>query len=182
MQITGNTQAFLDPIYAPALRFMQDQPMVHARDFAYQAVSFPTKVAQFVEHIGFTKKQREALDRMIERTGWVEPPRFRPFAELIQRDPVPLYRVTCCPGLTIDEVFDDIQALARLKPAGAKHEVTIGPLYEYTHDVDDPRLDRTPSEKKRGLKANYTTVCRRLVEEASQRGKLIEYRVTETGK
>jgi hypothetical protein len=53
-------------------------------------------------------------------------------------------------------------------------EITIGPLYETTRDVNDPRLDPTPSEKRRGKKSTYITVCRRLVEEARSRGTLIE--------
>lgn len=53
-------------------------------------------------------------------------------------------------------------------------EMTIGPLYEFTRDIDDARIDPTPSEKRRGRRARYTTVCRRLVEEARSRGLLIE--------
>lgn len=47
-------------------------------------------------------------------------------------------------------------------------------LYESTRDVDDPRLDPTPAEKRRGKRANYSTVCRRLVERAGDLGLLIE--------
>jgi hypothetical protein len=53
-------------------------------------------------------------------------------------------------------------------------EAPSHPLYEYTRDVDDPRLEPTPAEKRRGKRADYTTVCRRLVERASALGLLIE--------
>jgi hypothetical protein len=53
-------------------------------------------------------------------------------------------------------------------------EITIGPLYEYTGDVNDPRLDPTPAEKRRGKRADNVTICGRLVERASELGKLIE--------
>jgi len=53
-------------------------------------------------------------------------------------------------------------------------EIYIGPLHEFTRDVNDPRLERTPAERRRGYRAQYTTVCQRLVNEARERGLLID--------
>jgi hypothetical protein len=66
-----------------------------------------------------------------------------------------------------------INAMITSRPVPRGH-IWIGALCEYTRDVDDPRLDRTPAEKRRGLRANYVTVCQRLVDEARKRGLLIE--------
>jgi hypothetical protein len=80
------------------------------------------------------------------------------------------YRITACPGADDDE---HLKQLIRSRPVPEWY-IWIGPLYEYTRDVDDPRLDRTPAEKRRGLRAHYTTVCQRLVDEARQRGLIID--------
>lgn len=82
-----------------------------------------------------------------------------------------LYRIMACPGANDDA---DLRALIAEKPAGMPGEITIGPLHEYTRDVDDTRLERTPSERRRGKRADYVTVCRRLVERARDLGRLIE--------
>jgi hypothetical protein len=42
----------------------------------------------------------------------------------------------------------------------------------YPRDADDPRLQ--PLERRRGKRARYTTICRRLIERARELGKLIE--------
>ncbi|MEH2536490.1 MULTISPECIES: hypothetical protein [unclassified Bradyrhizobium] len=68
---------------------------------------------------------------------------------------------------------DEICTLAPGSRPGMPAEITIGPLYESTSDVDDPRLVPTPAEKRRGRRADYVTVCRRQVERVREPGKLI---------
>jgi len=86
----------------PYLGFMQDQPMVHARDLAMKAICFPTSVAEYTEDVWMAQPQLEALNKIIERQGWAVPPRFRPFADTIERpwlhSKKSLYRIMLCPG------------------------------------------------------------------------------------
>lgn len=169
----------VDAEIANVIRFMQDQPMVHALDFELRSGRFVTRVAAAIDVEGLSGKQISAIEKIIERSGWREPPRWRPWADVIdgsyQRDGRlhrgAVYRVTICPGADIDAVNELIRARPPEADAG---EVFIGPLYEWTRDIDDPRLERTPAEKKRGFCERYTTVCRRMVNEARARGLLIE--------
>lgn len=154
---------------APVLRYMQDQPMVHAADLAY-AASFTTRVASTIDVSGLSTKQIAVIEKVIARRRWVEPPRWRAWGEVIADHSGELYRITACPGADDD---DHIKALISASPVPRWH-IWIGPLYEYTRDVDDPRLDRTPGEKRRGYRAKYITFCRRLVAEARRRGCIIE--------
>lgn len=75
------------------------------------------------------QRRFEALNKIIERQGWAVPPRFRPFADPIERpwlhSKKPLYRIMLCPGLAFEEVYDDVQELARLSPPGCDYEFTI---------------------------------------------------------
>ena len=185
----------LDEKFAPALRFMQDQALCYVSDLAY-AAPFPKRVADWVSQLKIiTEKQVEALDKVIAKRGWIEPPRWRPYAVMEEKYHFgnitgtgwklgPVYSIRCCPGaIDFDAHVDEIVALKRAAPDGVDGEITIGEICEYTRDMDDPRLEPLGWEKRRGIKAApYTTVCRRLVEEARLRGKLIEYPVTETGK
>lgn len=83
----------------------------------------------------------------------------------------PVYRIMVCPGAVDQESFN---ALRAARPEGMHAECTIGPLYETTRDVDDPRLERTPAEKRAGRVERYMTICRGLVNEARKRGMPIE--------
>lgn len=151
----------LDERYAPVLRYMQDQPLVHVRDLAY-AACLATRVASAVDRAGITARQ--AINEIITRRRWVEPPRWLPWAEVVQDyRGSDLYLITVCPGTGIPEKLKQLAATA---PAGMQREITIGPLYESTRDVDDPRLAPTLSEKRRAKRARHVTVCRRLVERA----------------
>src|SRR5437879_601172 len=101
MKITKQTQHFLHFKYAPALRSMQDQPLLCANDL-HSAAPFATCVANWVNQLKIiTDKQLDAINRIIERKRWVEPPRFRPFGEVVQdyagKD---FFRVTACPAST----------------------------------------------------------------------------------
>lgn len=164
---------------AHVIRFMQDQPMVHARDFELRSGRFVTRVAAAMDVTGLSAKQISAIEKIIERSGWREPPRWRPWSSMndskYNRDgrlhDGLVYRVNVCPGADIDAVNELIHARPPEADAG---EVYIGPLYEWTRDIDDPRLERTPAEKRRGFRERYTTVCRRLVNQARERGLLIE--------
>jgi hypothetical protein len=111
-----------------------------------------------------------AIESIIARRRWIEPPRWRAWGQVITDQYGEVYRITACPGADDDE---HIKALITSRPVPRWH-IWIGKLYEYTRDVDDPRLDRTPAEKRRGLRAKYVTVCRRLVDEARQRGLIID--------
>lgn len=165
MIVTRHTAWALTAEVAPVLRFMQDQPMVHAADLAY-AASFATRVASCVDVAGLCQKQIAAIAKIIERRRWIEPPRWRAWGDVVTYQGGEIYRITACPGAD-----DDDHIIAR--PV-TKWQIWIGPLYEYTRDVNDPRIDPTPAEKRRGKRAKYVTVCRRLVEEASRRGCIIE--------
>ena len=164
---------------AHIIRFMQDQPMVHAADFELRSARFVTRVANAIDVDGLSEKQISAIEKIIERQGWREPPRWRPWADVIDgrywRDNTwhagRVYRVTVCPGADPAAV----NSLIHARPAEAEAvEVYIGPLYEWSRDVNDPRLERTPAERRRGYRARYTSVCRRLVNEARERGLLID--------
>lgn len=177
MKLTRDTHWIVDQPYARVLRFMQDQPMVHVRDLQRDAC-FATRVAASIEVSGLSTNQVGAIEKIIERRRWIEPPRFHPWAQILHDKPYwagrsergDVYEIIVCPGAPTD----GIRALQLAKPADMHGEMTIGPIYEYTRDVDDPRIDPTPAEKRRGKRARYTTVCRRLVEEARSRGLLIE--------
>lgn len=153
--------------------------MCHAMDFELRSGRFVTRVAAAIDVEGLSEKQILAIEKIIERSGWREPPRWRPWADVIDgsyhRDGRlhrgAVYRVTICPGADPAEVNELIRARP---PEAEATEIYIGPLYEYTRDIDDPRLERTPSEKKRGYHERYTTVCRRLVNQARERGLLID--------
>lgn len=168
-----------DADIAHIIRFMQDQPMIHVMDLELRSARFVTRVAAALDVEGLSAKQIAAIEKIIERQGWREPPRWRPWASMnddrYHRDgrwhDGRVYRVNVCPGADIDAVNDLIRARPPESDAG---EVYIGPLYEWTRDIDDPKLERTPAEKRRGFRERYTTVCRRLVNEARERGLLIE--------
>ncbi|MCC8962466.1 hypothetical protein H8A95_09105 [Bradyrhizobium sp. Pear76] len=160
----------LDERYAPALRYMQDQPLVHVKDLAY-AASFATRVAWAAYQAGITTRQLPAINDIVAMRRWVEPPRWLPWAEVVQDRGADTYLITVCPGTAAPE---KLRQLAAAAPAGMPCGITIGPLYKTTRDIDDPRLAPTPSEKRRGKRTSYVTVCRRLVERASDFGLLIE--------
>lgn len=64
MQATDYT---LDPRNARAVRYLQSRPIQIGEPFA-------TSVAMFLESAGYlSRKQREAIEAIIERTGWREP-------------------------------------------------------------------------------------------------------------
>jgi hypothetical protein len=178
MKITTANSWMLSATVAPAVRFMQDQQLVHAADLAY-AACYATRVASRIEATDVTAKQLETLNKIIAERGWIEPPRWRPWTEVVggtiwwDRDRLrgDYYRITACPG-AVDR--DELKALMAERPEGMPCEITIGDLYEYTRDADDPRLQPTPLERRRGKRARYTTICRRLVERARELGKLIE--------
>ncbi len=169
MIVTRANAWMLTAKVAPVLRFMQDQPMVHAADLAY-AASFATRVASSIDVTGLSEKQIAAIEKIIARRRWIEPSRWRAWGDVVTYQGGEIYRITACLGADDD---DHIKALIVARPV-TKWQIWIGPLYEYTRDVDDPRIDPTPAEKRRGKRAKYVTVCRRLVEEASRRGCIIE--------
>lgn len=180
IEIKTDNSWLLSETWAKAVRFMQDQPMVTGFDL-HHATSFATKVAASYEVTGLSEKQLIAINNVIAGRRWVEPPRWRPYAVVLHDHEHfvshlnqwiigDYYQVWLCPGAVDQSAFNELRAA---KPEGMHAGATIGTLYEYTNNVDDPRLDRTPSEKRAGKRARYTTVCRRLVNEARSRGALI---------
>ncbi|ACF00825.1 hypothetical protein IP86_02745 [Rhodopseudomonas sp. AAP120] len=64
MKVTDYT---LDPRNARAVKFLQSRPIQIGEPFA-------TSVALFLTSASYrSRKQREAIEAMIERTGWTEP-------------------------------------------------------------------------------------------------------------
>jgi hypothetical protein len=181
VEIVTDNSWLLSETWAPAVRFMQDQPMCTGFDL-HRAASFATRVAASFEVTGLSGKQLEALNNTIAGRHWKEPPRWKPYAEVIPNHHFfvshlnewvtgDYYQIWLCPGAVDQAAFNDLRAA---RPDGMHAGATIGRLYEYTNNVDDPRVDRTPSEKRQGKRAYYTTVCRRLVNAARQRGLLVE--------
>jgi hypothetical protein len=71
------------------------------------------------------------------RRQWIEPPRFRPFAQVKLIGGEYMYVVTVCPGAIpksgeLQYLNEEVRTLAL--PA----YYDIGPLIETTHDADDP--------------------------------------------
>jgi hypothetical protein len=162
----------LEPHFAPVVRFLQDQPLIYANGRTGDT-NFPHRIGDAVhETYTITDGQRAAIEKIIAERRWVEPPRWRAWAEVVQREGRDLYRITVCPGAEDDDV---LRGLVAARPDGIPGEITIGPLNERTWDVNNPRLPPLPSERKRGKRADYVTVCRRLVvERAGELGLLIE--------
>lgn len=145
----------------------------------HHATCFATIVAARMEHQELSEDDIAAIEAEIEREGWIEPPRWRPYAEIAPDQPYfegqewrrgDVYRIWLCPGAVDQASLTDLIAA---KPPGMHGECTIGPVFETADSLDDPRLDPTPSEKAAGRRARYTTVVNRLVNAAYVRGLLL---------
>ena len=101
MIVTRESSWLLAAEVAPVIRFMQDQPMVHAADLAY-AACFATRVASCVDVTGLSTKQLSAIEKIIARRRWTKPPRWRAWSEVITDKDDQIYRITACPGADDD--------------------------------------------------------------------------------
>ncbi|MEH2499582.1 hypothetical protein V1294_006061 [Bradyrhizobium sp. AZCC 1678] len=85
MIVDSGTGWLLEERYAPAMRYMQDPPLCHVADIAY-AAPYAKRVAAWVHQLKkMTDKQLDAVNGIIEKRGWIEPPRWRPFAAVEER-------------------------------------------------------------------------------------------------
>lgn len=166
-----------DPKFAPVLRFMQDQPLVYDSTLQmHYDGNFTNRVSDWVRQLGkITPKQVAAIEKIIGDRGWVEPPRFRPFATLERVRGQDVLQVMTCPGVcpTPAELARFDQELAN---SGRRViAITIGQLMDSTRDVNDPRLPPLPSERKRGkVAAPYTTLLHQILAQARAAGTVIE--------
>jgi hypothetical protein len=179
MQIHRETSWLLSARMAPVTRFMQDQPICTVAE-EHTVARYTTRVAAAFEWASISEEQLAAIEGIMSRKAWVEPPRWRPYAEVITRHHFAddqrqwitglFYQITACPGTDPE----GIRELLAARPPDMYFGLTIGPLHETTKNVDDIRLERTPSERAAGHRHYYTTICRRMVNEARRRGLLIE--------
>jgi hypothetical protein len=163
-----------DPANADLIRFLQDQPIAyHSRfvDGLRPDYNFPNRLANFLEEIGIlTEKQIAAGRHIMTQKQWIEPPRFKPFAQVKLIGGEYKYVVTVCPGAIpkreeVQHFVDEVQILEI--PA----YFDIGPLIETTHDGDDPRLSpMSLVDIKKGKRARYKTICHQLLTRAKWAG------------
>jgi hypothetical protein len=138
----------LEPDFAPVIRLMQDQPLIYANmGTLHSDTNFAHRIGDAVRQTyTITDGQREAIERIIAERNWVEPPRWRAFADVVNYDSGPVYRITACPGADDDA---DIRELARSRPEGMPGELTIGEINECTWDIFDPRPERRSASAAR---------------------------------
>ena len=158
---------------ATVVRFRLEQPIVYWRknggfidaDF----VNFAQKVGRFLESIGtLTDRQMAAVENLMRSKGWNEPERFQPWREFTSSR----FVVNMRPGTKMSADFIEaaknaVDALSSDKTTFTI-ELAIGPVFEVTHDPDDPRLEPLSAYCPRGKCAEYETPCRRALRRAQE--------------
>jgi hypothetical protein len=159
----------MDPDNAAVVRFIQDQPIVYwAPNGGFvdgDFITFAQKAGRFLRDVGkLTDRQMAAVEDEMRAAGWVEPERWQAWL-----DPAlaPLPVVFACPGAVPakDWLAEAVATVQRLK---IDWRTTIGPLIEFTHDLNDPRLEPLSADRRRGMRAVYETPCRRLIRMARE--------------